>query len=172
MLSKTRFVISKPQLITLLLYVQGSTGQIGEEIVGKTRLMKLIFLLLKEMNLEQNISDETSFEPYKYGPFDSEVYDLIDALSELNVLGENPPDRHAAKDDEEEEVESYDASTKFRLTDFGCLRAKELIDKTPKEIVDKLVKVKTIYGRMPLVELLHYVYNKYPDYARLSEANI
>jgi uncharacterized protein YwgA len=100
-LSKTKFVMSKPQLIALLLYVQGPTGQIGEEIVGKTRLMKLVFLLLKEVGLEENISDDSSFEPYKYGPFDSEVYDSIDALKELHVLEENPVEKHETEEDED-----------------------------------------------------------------------
>jgi uncharacterized protein YwgA len=171
MLSKTKFVMSKPQLIALLLYVQGPTGQIGEEIVGKTRLMKLVFLLLKEVGLEENISDDSSFEPYKYGPFDSEVYDSIDALKELHVLEENPVEKHETEEDEDED-ECYDANTTFKLTDFGISKVKELVERAPKEVIDKFVKVKTIYGRMPLVELLHYVYSKYPDYARLSEAKI
>jgi len=173
MLSKAKFVISKPQLIALLLYVQGPKGQIGEEVVGKTRLMKLVFLLLKEVGLEENISDDSSFEPYKYGPFDSDVYDSIDALKELHVVKENPAEKREMKEDEDEdEDESYDANTTFKLSDFGISKVKELVERTPREVVDKIVKVKTIYGGMPLVELLHYVYSKHPDYARLSEAKI
>ena len=167
---KKSFAVSKPELIALLLYVQGATGKTGEGIVGKTRLMKLVFLLLKEMGLEENMTQEPSFEPYRYGPFDAEVYDALDALEELGVIEEIP--HRDMESGEEEMLEQYDAKTTFRLTEFGLSRVKDLARRVPKDVIERLVKAKIIYGKMPLMQLLHYVYSRYPEYARLSEANI
>jgi hypothetical protein len=172
MLSQEKYKISKPELVALLLYVPGASDKTGEGIVGKTRIMKLMFLLLKEMGLEENIIEEPSFEPYKYGPFDAEVYDALDALEDLNVIEETPHPSPKEEGTDDEMVEQYDANTTYRLTDFGLTRTQELAKNIPKNLMDKIIKVKIIYGKMPLIELLHYVYGKYPEFARLSEANI
>lgn len=161
--------LSKPELVALLLYAPGQTKHIGEKIIGKTRLMKLIFLLWKEGKFDE-ISQKTTFKPYKYGPFDAEVYDAIEALEELGIVEENQESKEM---EEYEDIgESYDADTIYKLTPIGIAKVKRIVDELPADVMRKIVNYKTIYNHKPLVEILHYVYSKYPEYAVLSEAKI
>lgn len=133
--------------------------------------MKLLFLLSKETNIDEYLSQKQEFVPFKFGPFDAEVYDDLDALRELRLIEETPqpvegPDLEAGED------EPYDTDTQFRLTPQGVAKAKELAQSAPKDMLRKITNVKSIFGKMPLVELLHYVYGKYGEYAKLSEANL
>ena len=132
--------------------------------------MKLLFLLSKEANIDDYLSQKQEFVPFKYGPFDAEVYDDLEALKELKLIDESPgkeePDSEADMD------EPYDTETQYKLTPQGVTKAKELLQATPKDVVRRVTNVKSIFGKMPLVELLHYVYGKYEEYAKLSEANL
>ncbi len=162
--------LSRPELLLLLLYSTGPKGQIAEPVTGKTRLMKLLFLLSKEANIDDYLSQKQEFVPFKYGPFDAEVYDDLEALKELKLIDESPgkeePDSEADMD------EPYDTETQYKLTPQGVTKAKELLQATPKDVLRRVTNVKSIFGKMPLVELLHYVYGKYEEYAKLSEANL
>lgn len=163
--------LSKPELIAILLYAPGRTGNIGEPIVGRTRLMKLVFLLLKEGGLAEEVARTTSFKPYKYGPFDPEVFDSIEALKQLNIIEET------VKSQDETELlediaEPYDTETVYKLTPQGIAKVERIIRQLPADVLRKVSNYKSVYGDKPLVEILHYVYGKYPEYAELSEANI
>jgi uncharacterized protein YwgA len=164
--------LSKPELIALLLYVPGQTGKIGEEIRGKTRLMKLIFLLAKEAGLEEVIAEKTAFKPYKYGPFDIEVYDALEALKSLGIVEEKRLTETEVETAETFDEEVYDTETIYKLTLSGIAKVKRIANEIPADLIRVISNYKTIYGNKPLVEILHYVYNKYPEYAKVSEAKI
>jgi len=163
--------LSIPEMIALLLYAPGQTGKIGEEIRGKTKLMKLVFLLAKEEDLEKTLTEPTVFQPYKYGPFDARIYDAVEALKELGIVEEKAPPRINRLLDEDVD-EAYDVDTVFRLTPKGISRVENLVKDVPHDIFRRISNIKTIHGSKPLVELLHYVYQRYPSFAVLSEANI
>lgn len=161
--------LSKPEIIALLLYAPGKTKHIGETVVGKTRLMKMLFLLWKETKLDELIK-KASFKPYKYGPFDAEVYDAIEALQELRIVEQNKEFEDVEK--VEFDGDSYDVDTTFQLTPLGIAKVKRIVDELPADVMRTIINYKTIYNQKPLVEILHYVYSKYPEYAGLSEAKI
>jgi len=164
------FRISKPELLAVLLYVKGPKGEIGEEIVGKTRLMKLMFLLLKDEKLEQYLTDDFSFEAYKYGPFDSEIYDIINAFKELGVIEiKGDVSFHSTFD---EDVENYDVKTRFKLTELGIKKTEDIVKYIPFKIVKNIELVKKKWANKPLLQLLYYVYSKYPEYAKHSEVHL
>ena|SRR5437879_587390 len=163
--------ISKPELIGLLLYVPGSSGKQYEEIRGKTRLMKLVFLLSKEVEGRKPVIESGTFRPYKFGPFDSDVYDALEALKQLQLVEEkSPTDRQQIFD--EEVGEAYDVDTVYRLTEVGKQRLARLAESVSPETIKRISHVKTVFGTMPLIELLHYVYQRYPEYAKLSEITL
>jgi uncharacterized protein YwgA len=165
--------LSKPELIAILLYAPGKTGNIGEPIVGRTRLMKLVFLLLKEGGLAEDVERATTFKPYKYGPFDPEVFDSIEALKELNIVEEKVEPQSKIEDEMLEDIdETYDADTVYRLTPQGIAKVERIVRQLPADVLRRISNYKSIYGDKPLIEVLHYVYSKYPKYAELSEANI
>jgi uncharacterized protein YwgA len=169
--------LSKPELVALLLYTRGKTGNIGEPVVGRTRLMKMVFLLLKEGELDKELDRTTNFKPYKYGPFDSEVYDALEALRELGIVEEKQPEekRVAISEDVDADVdvdETYDADTEYKLTPIGIAKVERIARELPHDAVRKISDYKAIYNKKPLVEILHYVYSKFPEYAKLSEAAV
>jgi len=85
-------ITNSKDLILLLLYANGFKGKQCEPIIGKTRLMKMIFLFDKELkkkfNLAKTISDEAfpDFTAYDYGPYSEQVYIDIEFLVDLNFV--------------------------------------------------------------------------------------
>ncbi len=141
--------LSRPELLLLLLYQPGPEGQVAEPIVGKTRLMKLLFLLSKEANIDDFLSHKQEFVPFKYGPFDAEVYDDLDALKELKLIEETPADIEES-DSDTDTAEQYDTDTRYKLTAQGVAKARELTQTVPKEVLRRVTNVKSLFGKMPL----------------------
>ena len=79
-------ITSAADLLLLLLYAKGSTRAYNEEIPGITRLEKLMYLLLKEGGFEEILKNDIHFEPYDFGPYSSEVYDLLEAFREMDIV--------------------------------------------------------------------------------------
>ena len=72
---------SAANLLLLLLYADE-----GEDIRGITKLEKLMYLLLKEGGYEKELQDDIHFEPFDYGPFSKEVYDLVEVLKQRGIV--------------------------------------------------------------------------------------
>jgi hypothetical protein len=153
----------------ILLYQPGPRGQPAEPVVGKTRLMKLLFLLSEEAKIDEFLTEKQNFIPFRYGPFDADVYDDLEALKELGLVQESPSSEQEDQEPDAEPVEAYDAGTEYRLTPLGMAKARELAQSAPKDVIKRVTNVKTIFGNMPLVELLHFVYTKYAKYADVSD---
>jgi hypothetical protein len=78
--------IDRRELLVLLLHVRGSKGMENEPIVGVTRLQKLLYLLKREYEIDKVSSNYFSFEPYKFGPYASQLYDDIAFLENLGFI--------------------------------------------------------------------------------------
>jgi uncharacterized protein YwgA len=165
----------------VLLYAKGHTGKHCEPIIGKTRLMKMVFLFDKEIrpkfNLRKSIPDTAlpKFEPYDYGPFSAQVYEDLEFLVEMGFV-----EVTSAEDTEllEEEVQEYEYwqvksgedeeeigefQEKFALTDLGRDFVKdEIMPILSKEQWDVLDEFKRRCTYADLRTLLRYVYTKYP----------
>ena len=115
-----------------------------------------------------------------YAIFDVEIYDILDALIDLEVIETN--EKLLVEQIEllneyqneviNENIESYDENITFKLTDYGKEKTKEIFNEIPVFIINKIKNIKVVWSKKPLIKILHYVYSKYPDYASLSEANI
>lgn len=125
--------LSKPELIALLLYAPGQTDRIGEDVRGRTRLMKLVFLLVKEEGFDKIISEGATFKPFRYGPFDVEVYDAIEALKALGIVEETPSKRTELQTIETFD-EVYDADTVYKLTLSGIVKVQRIVDQLPADV--------------------------------------
>jgi len=158
--------LSKPELIALLLYVPGPQGKIGEPIIGSTRLMKIIFLLYEEAKIKELKAINNNFVPFRFGPYDSEVYDAVEALTILGLIETNK--KRDTENSDESELKTDD-QTYFKLTDKGLARVKRLAEKVTLELYKTLSNYKATYGRKTLTEILQYVYSKYPKFATRSE---
>jgi uncharacterized phage-associated protein len=160
-----KILLSKPSLLAVLLYAKGPKGEIGEEIIGKTKLMKLMFLIFKETDVENYIDKKIEFKAYKYGPFDSEIYDCIDSLENLKII-------EITDGSEKVNTESYDNISRFKLTKLGIEKTSEIVKSLPPDLYRNIETIKRIYSNKSLIQLLYYVYSRYPEYTIKSELKL
>ena len=174
---------SAKDLIMLLLYAKGHKGVEGEAVVGRTRLMKMIFLFDKEIrkqfNLGNNIADEAfpDFRPYDYGPFSDQVYAELEFLVDMGFVKAKSGDLEEDAPEEALEYEYWQTNSnvddgsgvsqgieQLELTDVGSSFVKdELIKGISKDQWQIIEKFKARCTGMPLKALLRYVYAKYPE---------
>lgn len=173
-------VATTKDLLLLLLHAKGSRGLVAEPIVGRTRLMKMIFLFDKELRHDFRMGTAVEeaaipvFEPYDFGPYSSQVYSDLEFLVDLafvkvSVAGDALPDEEAAEYDywrataadaaeEEAELEQFSlTNTGRKFVERG--RAGELTD-AQQTLLDEF---KGRCTRTGLRSLLKYVYAKYPE---------
>jgi len=148
--------------------------------------MKLAFLLQRMYDFPKRvgISKYYEFEPYKFGPFSSAVYDDIAFFENLHyiqarVIGDPPvaelsEDQRALEewliaDDVGDETEGAFQEEEFSLTEKGCKFAAGLFNSLSLEQRRAFVEVKQRYGALPLTSLLRFVYRTYPEEASKTE---
>lgn len=178
--------LARKDLLLLLLYSPGSSGDIAEPIVGRTRLMKLLFLLQAEAPVDKLIGAKRAyrFQAYHYGPFTKDVYDDLEFLENVGLItvsakGEaNSADQTEAEKvvedttigEDQEETSWLFPEERFRLTDRGRQFVESrLIPAVPPDFYDKIYGIKNRFASAALTSLLRYVYSAYPDFAKNSK---
>jgi uncharacterized protein (DUF488 family) len=111
----------------------------------KIQLLKWLFLLREEERIG-DLGVFYDFLPYKFGPFSFTVYNDLDRLQQLGLLGLDDTTISFI----EENVSTSDSP----ISSF---------------IQDKVCNIILKYGSIPPKEILAYVYKKYPWYASKSE---
>ncbi|WPQ64581.1 DUF4065 domain-containing protein [Chitinophaga sancti] len=178
---------NRKDILLLLLYSPGSNTIINESIIGRTRLIKMLFLFKNEVwkkfksNTQLTEENMYSFFPWNYGPFSSEVYDdvtffslrgfieinftsqeaIVESVEEWNFYQEKygQEDFEGVKEYQEEE---------FRLTDKGVDFTKDLYGSLSSNQQEILKEFKSRITLMPLRALLRYVYKQYDDFTSNS----
>lgn len=180
---------NRKDILLLLLYTPGRTEEPNEPIVGRTRLVKMLFLFKKEalphFRKGTEINDENFYEffPWDFGPFSNQVYDdleffelrgfiqrsgtkeetLPESAAEWQMwLSASNPDSALMQISEYEEEE-------FQLTAKGESFTKSLylaLDPNQKNLL-KSFRMRT--ASVPLRALLRYVYENYPDQTTRSQ---
>lgn len=144
----------------------------AEEIRGRTRFQKMVFLM------EQKIKSEggggaaggtpmpsLGFVPFDYGPYSKTLQLDVDMLVRENLLKEEktPPNSEGK------------VMYTYTITEEGKRVAKRLVSDPKykkyrfKEAHAELDKIKKEFNNMGLPVLLRRVYGDYPDYASLSK---
>lgn len=166
-------------LILHFLYSPGLSLKECEEIKGRTRLQKMIFLFEKEIwkkfKSDQSISEDIlpEFQAYDFGPFSKQVYDDLEFLINhklVDVSSGNDEDnissaelRFFLEDIPRDESSKAVSEESFTLTNLGKKfvvsgGAGKLTTNQKKVLSDFKCKVNSV----PLNVLLEYVYTKYP----------
>ena len=157
-------------MILVLLQTGGKTKPKDEEIVGLTRLIKLIFLLKKETSLAKYL-DDFSYEAYNYGPYSSEVFDSLQALINAGLIQTQTSvssqyieesDRFEIQEQASSESTDIPRTIIYQLTDDGRTVATVLIESLSYEERMEVERIKRRYNSLDLKRLLRYVYEKYP----------
>lgn len=162
-------------LILTLLFAGGERKKSNEEIVGNTRIDKLMFLLEKETTLKKYIRDFT-FDAYNFGPYSSQLFDALQALvnaglvkaSSAAVTTESDAyldeaDRFQIEFQVDEGSESGKTVTQYSLMPEGEKVASALWQSLSKSEQDEIGNIKSKFNSISLRRLLQYVYQKYPE---------
>ncbi len=149
-------VTQRSDVLLLLLRAVG-------EIWGKTKLVKLTFLTLKETRASSRVPDYFQHVAYDYGPFDAAVYRDIDALAAHGLVDARPP---AAPAPGQRQVDAV-----YRLTLRGKKYAEALAraERSAPGLIQDLQSIARKYGQLSLDDLLHYVYENYLEYTTESK---
>ena len=171
-------------LLMLLLYAKGHIGRECEPIVGKTRLVKMVFLFGKEIRRKFNIDaqiDESAipdFEAQSFGPFSAKIYEDLEFLVDMGLVDVAGSAEEELLEDERQEYEYWQAARgneyrpfqdRFCLTDIGRefveSRLKNRLSSEQWKVIDEFKKRCT---SAPLKALLKYVYSRYPEMTKKS----
>ncbi|ATW87035.1 PadR family transcriptional regulator [Halohasta litchfieldiae] len=133
----------------------------GDQIEGRTRLQKLVFLMEQELEDDSTASLDSSdynFIPYDYGPFSKELYDDLDSLEDAGLINM-----------EEEDMADGKVKYSYRLTEEGQSWVQyQLADKSAATAHSLAEDLASEYNGMLLSELIDEVYAEYPEYAKNS----
>ena len=174
------------EVLLVLLAAGQETSEPPEAIAGRTRLQKLLFLAAQ--HLQPHVA--ARFEAYSFGPFEESVEadveflateGLIEATGHeaLPEVRDQDPDRGRrvlewvrSRHDESNEP----AVEEYRLTREGLDWVRRFL--TSEEYGDPAVKnrlaaesatLRKQFGRVPLEELVDYVYSEYPQFTTRSK---
>ena len=129
-------------------------------IHGRTRVQKLVFLAQQRMEIEGIQPYE--YIAYDYGPFSKELLNALEKYERKGLI-------------EIEVTQTYDGTDKYiySLTSKGIDNFKENLDNSPDSgnlgtIRRVSSEVISRFNKMPISELIDYVYNNHPGYAKNS----
>jgi len=176
---------NRKDLLLLFLFSPGPTAGEAEPINGRTRLMKLLYLLQTESSTIKllELKKAYDFKPYNYGPFTKDVYDDLEFLENVGLIeivnkgyaspveqneGEKVIDDTSLGDDEDASILINEES--YKLTSRGLdFTKKKLAPTVPEQVIKEIHNLKTKFANMPLTSVLRYVYINHPDSAQNSK---
>ncbi len=164
---KKKEEIKRPDFIILLL-------AIFNKVFGITRLMKFLFLLKRELNIDKYFKNYYRFLPYSLGPFDKKIYTDLEDLIEKGLVKKILHPKLKISEIEKEIIGYFDEEVicEYRLTEKGLKEAQRIINiinKIDKNFIKEIVKLKTKYQKYTLLQLLKELYSKYPEYQKKSK---
>ncbi|MFW6155164.1 MAG: hypothetical protein ACOC95_08110 [Planctomycetota bacterium] len=180
---------NRKDILLLLLYSPGRADEVNEPIVGKTRLVKMLFLFKEEamhhFRRGIDIADEEFYQffPWSFGPFSRDVYDDIEFFvlrefiesrdSDEDALPESAAEweewlSSSRPDSSEDSVREYNEEV-FQLTPAGAKFASDLYQALSPGQKKLLREFKRRITNAPLRAILKYVYENYEDMTAKSE---
>lgn len=172
--------LKSSELLLLLLYVDDSTS-----IRGNTRFQKLIFIFEKELLGQyqfNKLGDSENlftfdFEAYKFGPYSKSFYKHMNFFisfgmiekEEVNIDNDFYLENTYIKDSDLNENEGM-VNIQYTITQRGKKYVSEnLWNQLNQQQREVLCSLKQQFNKMPLKDILYYVYSKYPDMTIKSE---
>ncbi|MDS0297537.1 hypothetical protein NDI76_02120 [Halogeometricum sp. S1BR25-6] len=133
----------------------------GDEIEGRTRLQKLVFLMEQELGEQLDVlldGSDYNFIAYDYGPFSKQLYDDLEYLDDAGLI-----------EMEEEDMANGKIKFTYRPTDKGQKWVQhQLSDQNAQEAQSLAEDLKSEYNGMLLSDLIDEVYAEYPKFAENS----
>lgn len=143
---------SREKWILSFLYLGGKGRDGDEAVMGRTRLMKELFLVDRKAE-EKGIKTDMNFEPYRFGASDNHILICLQDLIDGGYI----------------RVVPKAGITEFSLTNAGLRKAQEYVKGLRPEEQGIIRRVKRNFNYMPQKDLLKYVYQEYPAYTKKSK---
>lgn len=137
----------------LLLFI-GLPG--GRYMTDQIRVMKGMFLF--SMEGPRAARELYGFQPYDYGPFDTQIYHDLDTLEARGLI-------------RSEVVEGTNRRI-YSLTTKGEQSMAALLESAEPHTANALRRIKRHVTSLGFIDLLREVYERYPDYAVRSVARL
>jgi uncharacterized protein YwgA len=118
----------------------------GEQIEGKTKFQKLVYLAQQEEGLD----DHFEFQKYNYGPYSFELTETLETLEDLDMIS-------VSKKTFSTEGRFKGKKFIYSLTEKG----KKQLDGVNKDVKQPLSSSSEEWGDKSLDDVLTYVYDKY-----------
>ncbi len=175
---------NKKDILLLLIYSQGVTDEYNEPIRGRTRLVKMLFLFVKEAlphfksGIAINEENFYTFFPWYFGPFSQQIYDDVNFFQlrgfiELNNIESDNTNISYTEETHYNDVTglSIELNTdkdsfmeqEIKLTEKGITFTRELFFQLTDNQRGLLKQFKKKFNSTPLKAILRYVYQSYPD---------
>ncbi len=174
---------NRRDVMLLLLYSPGETEEPNEPIVGRTRLVKMLFLFKKEAlrhfkrGTDINEDNFYDFFAWDFGPFSAQVYDDLMFFILRGFIHTSQSDEQALPESADEweywlnESGQYDEASaanvfeeeEFSLTRKGCRFTEELYAMLSSEQQELLKQFKNRMNKAGLRAILRYVYSQYEE---------
>ena len=171
--------MSEPQFevddaIVLILGAPTKVPALKDRLEGITRLEKLVFLLEKETEVGQLMTEKPDFKPHDFGPFSARIYQAVEILKAAGLLDETGRLSESPEDSWESANlilgdDAQYATRDFRLTEKGRRYYAALTSELPKEAVKAASRLKDQFGSLPLRQLIRYVYQRHEAYTTRSK---
>ena len=181
---------NRRDILLLLLYSPGQSEEINQPIVGRTRLVKMLFLFMEEalkiFKRGTEVTEENfyTFFPWFFGPFSSEIYDDLKFFELRGFIANRASDEETTPasaaewalwlsssnpDNEEDQYSEYQEE-EFKLTPKGCnFVATKLYPELSRSQIKLLKEFRSRIESAPLRAILKYVYKKYPSQTENSQ---
>jgi len=183
--------LSGKHILLLLLYSPGETPNYNEPIIGRTRIMKMMFLfdkkvkkeILKDSNIE--LISFPEFFAWNYGPFSKDVFNDLEFFINNGFIEGNPLQVERSEielseyenwmedyvfNGEDELLLNIEAQECFQLTENGKkFVAEKIYEKLSENQRNIIIIFKKSINKATLNAILRYVYLDYPDYTRKSK---
>ena len=166
------------RFVVALLYAPGPGESKADPVRGTTRLEKLAFLAQEEMGFPQLFK----FEPYDFGPWSSDLVDSVEALTAaglVSVVERTLTSRYQEGDEllfAEGAVDGPGSSAttpnilrSYELSQKGLVAGPKLWASLSGGERSSLASLKRDFNRMPLSDLLKYVYERHAESASKSK---
>lgn len=110
------------------------------------QVQKLFFLIDK--NIAEDVSGpHFDFQPYNYGPFDKEVYEVLEGLEKEGLA----------------EIVQLHRWKEYRLTENGQIKGNKLLNALPVKAKDYIKKLSEFVRQLNFTQLVSAIYKAYPE---------
>jgi len=160
--------------VVLLLGAPSDTSATSDRIEGITRLEKLLFLLERETDVSDLLTEDADFRSHNFGPFSAKVYHAVDVLAAAGLVTDSAEVGSTTEESWESDVvlgigmDPY-MTRDISLTDRGRKYYRSLVSELPDSAEEEITELKNRFGSIPLRQLVRYVYKRYPQYTDKSQ---